>query len=152
MNFRRNRKSGAATPDAAGGRWRVSMDGGPPPTVVKLRSDVTCPDPERPFRITVGVMFNVLAENGMPDMSSEGALLTGVEKDLSAELPGYGAVHVLSVTSRGNREWTAYAPSHDWMQAWAPAFASRWFADHTCQIGADEDEGWTVYRAFSGRR
>ena len=43
--FRGNRKNGTATPGAAGGQWRVIVDGGPPP-------------------------------------SSEGVLLTGVEKDL----------------------------------------------------------------------
>jgi hypothetical protein len=84
-------------------------------------------------------------------MSSEGELLAGVEKDLRLNLPSYGAVHVLSVTSRGNREWFAYAPSYDWMQTWAPDFASRWFQHHTCKISAAEDAGLAAYRAFSGR-
>jgi hypothetical protein len=108
MNSRGGGENGAVTEGAAGGLWQVSIDRGPPPIVVKWRSDVTCPDPERPFMITVGVMFNVQAENGMPDMSSEGELLTGVEKDLHRNLPSYGAIHVVSATSRGNREWIAY--------------------------------------------
>lgn len=137
---------------ATEGLWQVSIDQGPPPTVVKFRTDVTCPDPERPFMITVGVMFNAQAENGMPDMSIEGEFLAGVEKDLQRNLPSHGAIHVLSVTSHGNREWFAYAPSHDWMQTWAPDFASRWFDHHTFKISAAKDADWAAYRAFSGRQ
>jgi hypothetical protein len=140
------------TGNRAGGRWRVSYRTRPPLSVIKWRSDVTLPDPERPFKITVGVMFNALAENGMPDLSIEREFLTGVENDLRADLSRYGAVHVLSVTGGGNREWVAYAPSHDWLQTWAPGFATRWFQNHTSQITAAEDADWMTYRAFSGRR
>ncbi len=108
------------TEDAAAGRWHVSYSTKPPLTVSRWRSDVTVPDPQRPFKITVGVMFNALAENGMPDLGAEGEFLAGVWNDLSADLPRYGAVLVLSVTGSGNREWVAYAPSHDWLQTWAP--------------------------------
>ena len=119
-------------------------------TVTKWRSDVHFPDPERPYKITIGLMFNALAENGMPDLSVEGELLDGAWNALNAELPGHGAVLVLSITGGGNREWVAYAPSHDWLQAWAPAFAERWFQGHTHQVSAAEDPDWTTYRAFSG--
>ncbi len=140
------------TDEPAAGRWRVSRRTSPPLTVCKWRSDVTLPDPERPFKITVGVIFNALAENGMPDLSVEREFLTAVENDLEADLPRYGAILVLSITGQGNREWVAYAPSHEWMQAWAPAFAKRWFKNHTSQISAAEDAAWTTYRAFSGRQ
>jgi hypothetical protein len=56
------------TEDTAGDLWRVTISVGPP-TIVKWLCDATCPDPERPFKITVGVRFNALAANGMPDMS-----------------------------------------------------------------------------------
>jgi hypothetical protein len=138
--------------DTAGGRWHVSYSMGPPLTVSRWRSDVRFPDPERPFKITVGVMFSALAGNGMPDMSAEGEFLAGVQNDLRADLPGYGAVLVLSVTGSGNREWVAYAPSGDWVQAWAAGFAGRWFQNRSCQISAAEDAGWVTYREFSGRR
>jgi hypothetical protein len=36
-------RSGAVTESAAGGLWQVNIDRGPPPTIVKFRSDVTCP-------------------------------------------------------------------------------------------------------------
>jgi hypothetical protein len=140
------------TANHAGGRWRVRYRTRPPLTVSKWRSDVTLPDPERPFKITVGVTFNALAENGMPDLSKEGKFLRGVENGLKADLPRYKAVLVLSITSQGKREWVAYAPSHDWMQTWAPGFAKRWFKNRSGQISAAEDAGWTTYRAFSGRR
>lgn len=140
------------TADTAGGRWRVRYSEGPPLTVSKWRYDVRFPDPDRPFKITVRVMFNALAGNGMPDMSAEGEFLAGVWNDLRVDLPGYGAVLVLSVTGSGNREWVAYAPSHDWMQTWAPGFAKRWFQNHTGQISVAEDAEWTTYKAFSGRR
>jgi Family of unknown function (DUF695) len=140
------------TEDAAAGRWHVSYSTEPPLTVSRWRSDVTVPDPQRPFKITVGVMFNALAENGMPDMGAEREFLAGVWNDLSADLPRYGAVLVLSITGSGNREWVAYAPSHDWLQTWAPGFAKRWFQNRSCQISAAEDPDWTTYRAFSGQR
>jgi hypothetical protein len=139
------------TEDTAGSRWQVSVGPGPPPTVAKWRSDVTFPDPGRSFKITVRVAFNALAENGMPDMRAEREFLAAVEKDLSADLPGYGAVLVMSITAQGNREWVAYAPSQDWVQAWAPGFAERWFKDRICLIGAAKDADWTTYLAFSGR-
>ena len=127
------------TEDTAAGRWRVSYSTKPPLTVSKWRSDVTVPDPQRPFKITVGVMFNALAENGMPDLGAEGEFLAGVWNDLCADLPSYGAVLVLSVTGSGNREWVAYAPSHDWLRTWAPDFTERWFQNRSCQISAAED-------------
>ena len=58
-------QNGAMT-SGGGGRWQVSFDMGSPPAVVKWRSDVAWPDPERPFRVTIGVMFKAQAENGMP--------------------------------------------------------------------------------------
>jgi hypothetical protein len=57
------------TANHAGGRWRVRYRTRPPLTVSKWRSDVTLPDPERPFKITVGVTFNALAENGIAEPS-----------------------------------------------------------------------------------
>ncbi len=113
------------TEDTAGGRWKVSYSHNPDQsvTVSKWRADVHFPDPERPYKITVGVMLNALANNGMPDMSVERELLDGAWNDLNADLPRHGAVPVLSVTGGGNREWVAYAPSHDWLPTWAPGFA-----------------------------
>jgi hypothetical protein len=141
------------TEDTVGGRWKVSYshNADQSVTVSKWRADVHFPDPERPYKITVGVMFNALADNGMPDLSIERELLDGAWNDLNTDLPRYGAVLVLSVTGGGNREWVAYAPSHDWLQTWAPGFAERWFKHHTCQISAAEDPDWTTYRSFSGR-
>lgn len=136
------------TEDTAGGRWRVTVSVGPP-TIVKWRCDVTFPDPERPFKITVGVKFNALAANGMPDMSVERQFLTGVTNDLKADLPGYGAELLLSITSQGHREWVAYAASHDWMQTWAPGFAKRWMQDRSFRIDAAKDPDWRTYRAFT---
>jgi hypothetical protein len=39
------------TEGTAGDLWRVTISVGPP-TIVKWRCDVTCPDPERPFKMT----------------------------------------------------------------------------------------------------
>ena len=49
----------------------------------------------------------------------------------------------------GNREWVAYAPSHEWVKAWAPGFADRWFGEYTHQISVARDADWTAYRAFA---
>jgi hypothetical protein len=78
------------TEDTNGGRWRVSYSTEPSLTLSKWRSDVHFPDPERPYMITVGVMFNALAENGMPDLSVQRELLDGIWNDLRADLPRYG--------------------------------------------------------------
>ena len=138
------------TADADRSRWKISVLR-EPPTVIRWRSDIDAPDPGRPFKLTVGLMFNQLAANGMPDLSAEGALLHAVQEDLTAVLAEHAALLALSVTGQGNREWVAYAPSHEWVPAWAPGFAGRWFGEHTHQISVANDAGWTTYLALSGR-
>jgi hypothetical protein len=135
--------------DAGRSRWQISTVR-EPPTVIKWRSDLDVPDPGRPYKLTVGLMFNHLAANGMPDLGAEGALLHGVEQDLEAVLAEHAAVLALSVTGRGNREWVAYAPSHKWVAAWAAGFADRWLGEHTHQISVAKDADWTTYLAFAG--
>jgi Family of unknown function (DUF695) len=137
------------TADVHNPLWKVSIRE-VPPTVVRWRSDVTVPDPDRAFKVTVGFMFNHLAENGMPDSRAEGPHMKAVQDDLKAVLASHGALWVLSVTGQGNREWVAYAPSHEWVEAWAPGFAGRWFREHTHQIGVARDPEWKTYRAFTG--
>ena len=102
------------------------------------------------FKITVGFMFNHLAANGMPDTGAEGPHLKAVQRDLTAVLASHAALWVLSVTGQGNREWVAYAPSHEWVEAWAPGFAGRWFREYTHQISVVRDAEWKTYRAFTG--
>lgn len=57
------------TADVHNSQWKVSIRE-VPLTIVRWRSDVAAPDPDRAFKITVGFMFNHLAENGMPDSSA----------------------------------------------------------------------------------
>lgn len=44
----------------------------------------------RPFKLTVGFMFNHMAENGMPDLRAEGAPLKSAEDDLRSVLEVHG--------------------------------------------------------------
>jgi hypothetical protein len=43
-----------------------------------------------------------------------------------------------------------YAPSQEWVEAWALGFASRWFREYTHQISVVLDREWKTYRAFTG--
>ena len=138
-----------STADLDNSRWKVSIRQ-VPPTVIRWRLDVAVPDPDRTFKITVGFMFNQLAANGMPDPSAEGPHMKAVQDDLEAVLASHGALWVLSVTGQGNREWVAYAPSHEWVETWAPGFADRWFGEYTHQISVARDAEWKAYRAFAG--
>jgi hypothetical protein len=136
------------TADADRSRWKVSIRQ-EPWTVAKWRCDVDVPDPGRPFKVTVGFMFNHLAANGMPDLGAEGPHMKAAQEDLTAELAVHEALLVLSVTGQGNREWVAYAPSHEWVKGWAPGFAHRWFGKYTHKISVARDAHWTTYRMFA---
>jgi hypothetical protein len=76
--------------------------------------------------------------------------MKAVQDDLTAVLASHDALWVLSVTGQGNREWVAYAPSHEWVEAWAPGFADRWFPEHTHKTSVARDREWKTYRAFTG--
>jgi hypothetical protein len=134
------------------GVWNVSAGTGEVPVLSRWRSDVTVADPRWPVKITIGVMFNARLENGMPDLAVEGDFLEAVEQDVIVSLAKRDAELVLVVTGDGNREWIAYASSHDWLAEWAPAFDERWFGGHTCRIAAENDPTWSTYQTFTGQK
>jgi hypothetical protein len=131
------------------GIWTLGVLEGPSRVVCRWRSDLTVPDPDRPVKVTVRVMFKHGRHDGMPTGDTENDYLGAVEEALVRELPAHGAVLALVVTGEGNREWVAYSGSLSWLAAWSPEFADRWLKDRAAEIRADADPDWSTYKMFS---
>jgi hypothetical protein len=122
----------------------------PARVVCRWRSDLTVPDPDRPVKVTVRVMFEHARQDGMPVGDAENDYLATIEEALVRELPAHGAVLAMVVTGKGNREWVAYSASQTWLADWSPVFADRWLTGRAAEIRAEADPNWTTYEMFSG--
>jgi hypothetical protein len=82
---------------------------------------------------------------------SEYDYLAAVEDVLTNQLSRLGARLVLVVTTRGARDWVAYAGTAAWLRRWAPDFAGRYLTPRQHDISAGLDPEWSTYLRFANR-
>lgn len=138
------------TPEDNGDGWVLGQSPGPPRLMCRWLRDVQVPDEAMPVRITVGVAFEHKTDDGMP-AEAEYDYLAAVEDVLINQLTRLGARVVLVVTTRGARDWVAYASTAAWLRRWAPDFASRYLTPRQHDISAGLDPEWSTYLRFATR-
>lgn len=62
--------------DSEDGVWALGQKDDPPRSISRWRSDLKAPDPKRPVRVTIGVMFRETRPDGMPATSAENDFCT----------------------------------------------------------------------------
>jgi Family of unknown function (DUF695) len=130
------------------GSWMLGEAAGPPRLMCRWLQTGPVPDKARPVRITVGVACEHVTDDEMP-AEEEYDYLAAVEEVLTNQLARLGAQLLLVVTSRGARDWVAYADSADWLSSWAPAFADRYLNPRPNDISAVLDPNWNTYLKFA---
>jgi hypothetical protein len=143
-------KNGQMTAEQASDGWILWQDAGPPRLTCRWLSTGLVPDRSMAVRITVGVAFENPSPDGLPD-DTELDYLAAVEEVLQNQLSRLGARLVLVVTTRGARDWVAYAQSSKWLASWAPDFAARYLSPRQHDISAGLDPEWSTYYRFAKR-